>query len=83
MIHVPSLFLARHSPVAALAERTDRLKQNRRDRLRFSANPESDVANRLAAEAFFQFSQDVDLGDLFEFVVQGRLEHADVEDAFA
>ena len=26
MIHVPSLFLARHSPVAALAERSDRCK---------------------------------------------------------
>src|ERR1700730_19414553 len=29
MIHVPSLFLARHSPVAALAERRDRCKAER------------------------------------------------------
>ncbi len=37
-----------------------------------SANPETDVADDFPAEAFFQFSQDVDLGDLFEFVMQSR-----------
>ena len=48
-----------------------------------SADSEANVADGLAAEAFFEFSQDVDLGDLFEFVVQGRLENADVENAVA
>src|SRR4029450_5367961 len=47
-----------------------------------SPEAETDVANGFTTEALFQFSQDVELGDLFEFVVQGRLEHADVENAF-
>src|SRR5439155_22266791 len=46
-----------------------------------SANPEADVANGLAAEAFFELSQDVDLRNLFEFVMQCRLEHADIENS--
>jgi hypothetical protein len=38
-----------------------------------SADPKADVTNGLAAEAFFQFSQNFGLGNLFELVVQGRL----------
>ena len=78
MIHVPSLFLAKHSPVTALAERTDRCKAEPQDRVRFSADTEADVANGFAAEALFQFSQDFGLGDLFELVVQRGLKDADV-----
>jgi hypothetical protein len=37
----------------------------------------------LCAEAFFQFSQNVDLRDLFEFAGQGRLEHAYAKNALA
>ena len=50
--------------------------------LRLSANAEPDVADGFCAEAFLQFSQDVDLGDLLELVMQSRLENADAEDAF-
>jgi hypothetical protein len=32
------------------------------------ANSETDVADDFAAEALFEFSQDVDLGNLLEFV---------------
>src|SRR4029453_3960131 len=41
-----------------------------------SANAE---ANGLSAKALLQFSQNFDLGDSFEFVVQGWLEHAHIE----
>jgi hypothetical protein len=44
---------------------------------------EADVANGFGAEALFQFSQDVGLGDLFELVVQCRLEDAHIQNAFA
>ena len=53
MIHVPSLFLAKHSPVTALAERTDRCKAEPQDRVRFSAYAEANVADGFAAEALF------------------------------
>src|SRR5437867_7367290 len=43
----------------------------------------ADVANRPAAETLFEFSQNFGLGNLFQFVVQGWLEHANVENAFA
>ena len=43
-----------------------------------SANAE---ANGLSAKALFQFSQYFDFGDSFEFVVQGWLEHAHIENA--
>jgi hypothetical protein len=48
-----------------------------------STNPKANVANGFAAEAFFQFSQDLDLGNLFQFVVQSRLEGPDIENAFS
>jgi len=48
-----------------------------------SANPKADVADGSSAKAFFQFSQDVDLGDLFQLVMQGWLKDADIENAFA
>jgi hypothetical protein len=48
-----------------------------------STNPEANVANRFVAEAFFQLSQDFGLGDLFKFVMQSRLQDADIENAFA
>jgi hypothetical protein len=35
-----------------------------------SANAEANAANGFSAKALFQFSQNFDLGDLFEFVVQ-------------
>jgi hypothetical protein len=39
-------------------------------------NPKTHITNGFTTEALFQFSQDVDLGDLFEFVLdrfnQGR-----------
>jgi len=38
-----------------------------------SPNAEADVADGFAAEALFQFSQDLGLRNLFEFVMQGRL----------
>jgi hypothetical protein len=53
MIHVPSLFLAKHSPITVLAERTDRCKAEPQDRVRFSAYAEADVADGLATEALF------------------------------
>ena len=46
------------------------------------ADSETNVANGFPAEAFFQFSQNVELGNLLELVMQSRLENADVEDAF-
>jgi len=46
------------------------------------ADPKTNIANRLAAEALFQFSQDFGFGDLFEFVMQSGLEHTDIEHAF-
>jgi len=69
MIHVPSLFLARHSPVAALAERSDRCKA--RPRLCLSAHAKANVADSFAAEALFQFSQDFSLANFFELVMHG------------
>src|SRR5262249_7181012 len=48
-----------------------------------SADAEADVADGFGAEALFQFSQDLRLGDLFQLVVQCGLEHADVQHAFA
>jgi hypothetical protein len=46
-----------------------------------SADAEADVADCFRAEAFLEFSQDFGLGNLFELVVQGWLEHADIEDS--
>ena len=46
-----------------------------------SADAETDIPDRFPAEASFQFSQDFDLGDLLELVVQGWLEHPDVENS--
>jgi hypothetical protein len=40
--------------------------------VRLSANAKTDIADYLCVEAFFLFSQDVELGDLFDIVVQGR-----------
>jgi hypothetical protein len=40
----PSLFLAKHSPVIALAERTHRWKPEPQRSAGFSANPTTDVA---------------------------------------
>jgi hypothetical protein len=48
-----------------------------------SADAKADVADGFCAEALFELSQDFELGDLFELVVQSRLEHAHVENAFA
>jgi hypothetical protein len=41
------------------------------------------VTNDLCAEALLQLSHDVDLGDLFQLVVQCRLQDANVKNAFA
>jgi hypothetical protein len=51
MIHVPSLFLAKHSLVAALAERTDHCKAEPQDRLPFQPTREANIANSFTAEA--------------------------------
>ncbi|HJX97405.1 MAG TPA: hypothetical protein VJ281_00885 [Chthoniobacterales bacterium] len=40
------------------------------------------VTNDLCAKALLQLSHDVDLGDLFELIVQCRLQDADVENTF-
>ncbi len=48
-----------------------------------SANAKTNVADGFAAKALLQFSQDVDLGDLFELVVQCRLEDAHIQNPFA
>jgi hypothetical protein len=48
------------------------VKQNIPGAAGLSADAEANVADGFAAEALFQFSQDVDLGDLFEFGVQSR-----------
>jgi hypothetical protein len=53
MIHVPSLFLAKHSPVTALAERTYRCKPEPHDQARLSADAETIVLDGFAAEALF------------------------------
>lgn len=67
---------------AALMDRDiDCTSPNRRDN--GSADTESYISNRFAAEALFEFSQDFGLGDLFEFVVQRWLEHTNVEYALA
>jgi hypothetical protein len=76
-------FSRRRSPVAALAERRDRCKAEPQDRVRLSAHAEADVADGFAAEALFQFSEDLRLGDLFELVVQCGLENPDVQHALA
>ena len=64
----------RHSPVAALAKRRNRCKAEPQDRVRFSADAEANVADGFAAKALLQFPQNVSLGNLFELVVQCRLE---------
>src|SRR5262249_36949712 len=46
-----------------------------------SADAETDIPDRLAAEALFQFSQDLGLGNLFELVLQSWLEHPDIENS--
>ena len=48
-----------------------------------SADAKAHSANRPAAETLFKFSQNFGLGNLFQFVVQGWLQHANVENAFA
>ena len=53
MTQVSCWFLARHSPVAALAERSDRCKAEPQDRLPFSTNAQAEVANGFAAKALF------------------------------
>jgi hypothetical protein len=54
MIHVPPLFLAKHSPVTALAERTDRCKAAEPyGSATFSADAEANVADGFTAEALF------------------------------
>jgi hypothetical protein len=53
MIDVPSLFLARHSLSAALAERRDRCKAEPQDRVRFSADAEAHITDGFGAEALF------------------------------
>src|SRR5438270_857057 len=63
-----------------------RIKRERKRFLRrgqhssvFLAHPKANVTNDLSAEALFQLSQDVDLGNLLEFVMQRGLEHSHVE----
>lgn len=46
-------------------------------------DPEPHVANSFAAEALFEFAQDVDLRDLLQLIVQGRLKNAHIENALA
>jgi len=46
-------------------------------------DPEPHVANGLAAEALFEFTQNVELRDLLQLIVQGRLKNAHIEDALA
>ena len=53
----------------ALAEGSNRCKANSRGAAGLSANAEANVADGLAAEALLQFSQDVDLRNLFELVL--------------
>ena len=53
MIHVPSLLLAKHSPVTALAETTYCCKPEPHDQARLSAEAETDVSDGFAAEALF------------------------------
>src|SRR5438876_9382826 len=48
-----------------------------------SADAKANVANYFCAETPFQLSQDVDLRDLLEFVMQGRLEHTDIKNTFS
>ena len=48
-----------------------------------SADAKADVADYFCAETQFQLSQDIDLRDLLEFVMQGRLEHTDIKNAFS
>jgi len=43
------------------------------------SDAKADVADGFRAEAFFKLSQDFDLRNLFELVVQRWLEHTDVE----
>ena len=42
---------------------------------------EAHIANCFGAETLFKLSQDVELRNLLEFVVQNRLEHTDVENS--
>src|SRR5437879_11798648 len=48
-----------------------------------SADAKANVANYFCAETPFQLSQDVDLRNLLEFVMQGRLEQTDIKNAFS
>ena len=54
-----------------------------RGQFRDLADPKTDVPDRFSAEALLQPSQDVDLRHLLELVVQRRLEHAHIKNAFA
>src|SRR5438477_3790511 len=48
-----------------------------------SSNSKTNVANGFSAEALLKLAQNLRFRDAFEFVMQRRLEDADVEDAFA
>src|SRR2546425_4316874 len=48
-----------------------------------SPNAKPHVANGFPAKTPLQLPQDVNLGNLLELIVQRRLEHAHVENAFA
>jgi len=49
--------------------------------LRVVNHPEADVANDLPTETLFQFSQNFDLGDLFQLIVQGGLKDLDIQNS--
>jgi len=42
----------------------------------------TDIADHFATEALFQFSQDVNLGDVLELVMRSRLQHSHAKVAF-
>ena len=77
-----SIQLARFRAVA-LAEDTLLCKAKQPRSRWSSADAKANVADYFCAEAQFQLSQDVDLRDLLEFVMQGRLEDTDIKNAFA
>ena len=52
------------------------------DRYR-STHSEPQIANGFAAKTLLKLAQNLRLHDAFEFVMQRRLEDADIEDAFA
>jgi hypothetical protein len=66
-----SIQLARFRAVA-LAEDTLLCKAKQQRSRWSSANAEANVADCFRTEALLQFSQDVDLGNLFEFAMQRR-----------